>query len=134
MNLCTNFSWILCMNLSRKFVRIRMNLYEFIWFFARKFGYVTNGLYCNITNQCDLMIKTFQWKSKMDGGIWKNSQNQGSFVLIGVFHFFVETTAGLQKFCLSNVFILWLAFLLTSTWNNRKTQSSVTPNYKRMLY
>ena len=39
-NSWTNFSRISCTNLSAKFVRIRMI------FFARKIGYVTNGLYC----------------------------------------------------------------------------------------
>ena len=43
MDLWTNFSRISCTNLSAKFVRIRANSYEF---FARKIGYVTNGLYC----------------------------------------------------------------------------------------
>ena len=41
--LWTNFSRPLCTNLSTKFARIRTNSYEF---FARKIGYVTNGLYC----------------------------------------------------------------------------------------
>ena len=43
-NLWTNFSRTSWTNLSTKFVRIRMNSYEF---FARKIGYVTNGLDCN---------------------------------------------------------------------------------------
>ena len=42
-NSWTNFSRISCTNLSTKFIRLRTNSDEF---FARKIGYVTNGLYC----------------------------------------------------------------------------------------
>ena len=38
-----NFSGISCMNSSTKFVRIHANSYDL---FARKIGYVMNGLYC----------------------------------------------------------------------------------------
>ena len=46
----------------------------------------------------------------MDGIIGKNSLSQQIYVLTPyVFHFCLDIT-GLQRFCLSIVFMLWLAF------------------------
>ena len=59
-NSWTIFSRISCANLSTKFARIRANSYEF---FARKIGYVTNGLYCIIEK---LLVSAIDFNSKFE--------------------------------------------------------------------
>ena len=60
--------------------------------------------------QCDIIIKNLQRKPIMDGGTLKRSPNQEIFISTFFYITFHLEITRLQKFCISIVFILWLAF------------------------